>query len=178
MKLFDIPGYEGKYKISESGDIISVGRFVPESGRAGRYYPERILKQQPDKDGYLGVRLCSEGTYKNFKVHRLVAMVFIPNREELPCVNHKDENKSNNHVDNLEWCTVAYNNNYNDRQVKIANSKKKAIGMYTLDNQLVKIFTSIKEIDTTTKYCKRYIIECCKGRRLKYNNYKWKYEII
>lgn len=75
MKLFDIPGYEGKYKISESGDIISVGRFVPESGRAGRYYPERILKQQPDKDGYLGVRLCSEGTYKNFKVHRLVAMV-------------------------------------------------------------------------------------------------------
>lgn len=45
MKLFDIPGYEGKYKISESGDIISVGRFVPESGRAGRYYSERILKQ-------------------------------------------------------------------------------------------------------------------------------------
>ena len=83
MKLFDIPGYQGKYKITDSGKIFSVARFVAESGRAGRFYKEKELKQQIDKYGYHKVSLCNNGIQKWYFVHRLIAITFLPNPNNL-----------------------------------------------------------------------------------------------
>ena len=101
----DIKGYEGLYQVSSIGNVRSTKR----AGTQGKYIKPRI-----DNDGYNCVRLSKNGVMKNHFVHRLVAIAFIENENAYPCVNHKDENKSNNVVSNLEWCSVAYNNTYND----------------------------------------------------------------
>lgn len=100
----DIPGYEGKYQVSNTGEIRSL-----------KFGKIKILKQYTDKCGYNVLTLSENGKRKNHFVHRLVAMTFIPNPNNLPQVNHKDENKANNCVDNLEWCSRKYNMNYGTR---------------------------------------------------------------
>lgn len=111
----DIQGYDGLYQVSNIGRVKSLNY-----SRTGK---EKILK--PCKaNGYLQVYLYKEGKSKMYKIHRLVAMAFIPNPDNLPCVNHIDEDKSNNCEDNLEWCTVAYNNTYGTRIQRQAESLK------------------------------------------------------
>ena len=94
----NIPEYVGIYEISNLGNIRSV------------YNNNKPLKLSIGKNKYVTVSLYKNKIGKTFNVHRLVAQVFIPNPNNLPCVNHKDENRSNNCVDNLEWCTYLYNN--------------------------------------------------------------------
>lgn len=105
----DIEGYEGLYKISNFGRVWSV--------RRGIYRITNPIL------GYPCVVFSVDGIQKTFQVHRLVAEAFIPNPLDLPQVNHKDENPLNNCVDNLEWCTCEYNNNYGTRNQRIADSK-------------------------------------------------------
>ena len=105
----DIKGYEGLYQVSNLGRVRS---------------KRKILKGTPDKDGYLRVALCKNGTRKYFGIHRLVAIAFIYNANNYPCVNHKDENKTNNRVKNLEWCTIAYNNCYGNRLKRVSEANK------------------------------------------------------
>lgn len=100
----EIEGYEGKYQVSNTGEVKSLNY------RGGG--KTKLLKQIPDKDGYKTIQLCKNGKIKSYKVHRLVAIAFIPNPDNLPIVNHKDEDPSNNNVNNLEWCTQKYNVNY------------------------------------------------------------------
>lgn len=104
----DIDGYEGHYRISNFGRVYSI-----KSG---------ILLKQKNKRGYLEVGLCKNGKHRYMQTHRLVALNFIPNPENLPNVNHKDENKQNNCVSNLEWCTVKYNINYGSRTERATQS--------------------------------------------------------
>ena len=106
----DIQGYEGMYQVSSHGRV-----------RSFKWNRCKILKTRKDKKGYIVVTLTKHS--KNYvpKVHRLVAIAFIPNPNNLPQVNHKDEDKSNNNIDNLEWCTNEYNRNYgtrNERAIK------------------------------------------------------------
>lgn len=120
-------GYEGYYEVSNYGRVKRLETRV-NSNRGGRAVREKILKQITTKFGYLTVHLCVENKRDKKKIHRLVAEAFIPNPDNLPCVNHKDENKSNNFVfvkpdgtidpekSNLEWCSVEYNNNYGTHQ--------------------------------------------------------------
>lgn len=183
MKLFewkDIPGYEGLYQASTDGRIKSLARFNPASGRIGMFYRQRELKAGIDKDGYLQVRLCKNGKYKTYKVHRLIALTYLPNVDNLPSINHKDENKQNNCLDNLEWCTVKYNNNYNNRQLKISRKRKRRIlQIDPVKNQIIRIFDSISEAENITGYYKVHIINCCKHRKLLYKGFKWEYyEVI
>lgn len=117
-----IPGYEGIYEVSDQGNVRSLDRYVYRPsllwGQAAMtFYKGRDLTPQKDRKGYMNIRLFngSKKTAKAFKVHRLVAMAFLPNPDNLPEVNHKDEDKANNNVDNLEWCTTKYNCNYNDK---------------------------------------------------------------
>lgn len=107
----DVRGYEGFYQVSSIGRVKSLERV----GYGGRIFPERILKQNPDSYGYPFVGLHKNGQSKTRCVHRLVAEAFIPNPLHLKEVNHKDENKWNNHVLNLEWCTTKYNLTYGHR---------------------------------------------------------------
>lgn len=107
----DINGYEGLYQVSNLGRIKSLPKF---------HQGERILKERIDRYGYLYIGFFKNKVKKYYKIHRLVAEAFIPNPKELPCVNHKDENKTNNNVENLEWCSVAYNNSYATRLERVA----------------------------------------------------------
>lgn len=106
----DIEGHEGKYQVSNFGRIRNSIR-------------NKILKQTKVRNNYLVVSL-HKNKQKRFYVHRLVAIAFIPNNNNLSEVNHKDENKENNHVDNLEWCNKEYNLTYGTRIDRISNKKR------------------------------------------------------
>lgn len=118
----DIEGYEGYYKISNLGRILSVEReFFGKRNNKGRI-PNKIKSQNIRDTGYHFVQLYRDNKNKVFSVHRLVAKAFIINDNPLikDCVNHKDENKSNNNASNLEWCTREYNNNYGTRNSRLS----------------------------------------------------------
>lgn len=119
MELWkDIQGYEGYYQVSNEGRVKSLERDVEWRGTI-RHQSERILKESTHNRGYKRVVLYNGSPNIEF-VHRLVAEAFIPNPNNYPIINHKDENPSNNRVENLEWCTPQYNNTYNDRHLKCA----------------------------------------------------------
>ena len=98
-----------------------------------------------------------------------MAQAFIPNPDNLPCINHKDENKLNNMADNLEWCTIQYNNNYNNHNVKINAKKRKSV----MCIETKTIYKSITEAEETTKI--KHISDVCLGYRKTAGGYHWKY---
>ena len=124
----DIPGYEGQYQVSNLGRVKSLDRFITQMNHGKlitRRYPGKIFNLKPDNTtGYVAVVLHKDNVPTDYLVHRLVAQSFIPNPDNFPQVNHKDENTSNNCVDNLEWCTNSYNVNYGSRNEKVRNSLK------------------------------------------------------
>ena len=116
----EIPGTDGKYLISTDGEVIAISRRV-KFGNVYRWTKTKILTPRDNGKGYLELEFLGKHRY----IHRLVAEAFIPNPQNLPQVNHKDENKSNNCVDNLEWCDRVYNTNYG---TGIERSKEKRFG--------------------------------------------------
>lgn len=112
----DISGYEGKYQVSNTGKIRSLNYL--HTGKT------KVLKSNTNKDGYRTITLKNNHKCKTYFIHRLVAQAFITNPLNLPQVNHKDEDKTNNTVWNLEWCTPEYNSNYGTRNERISNSLK------------------------------------------------------
>ena len=118
-----VKGFEGYYEVSNLGRVKRLDRYDYGCGYA-RFYKGRILKNLTYKTtGYLHVQLCKSGTIVNKSVHRLVAETFIPNPYNLPQVNHKDEDKSNNVVDNLEWCSSLYNSRYGTKNRRANETK-------------------------------------------------------
>ena len=103
-----VEGYEGLYEVSNLGQVRSY------SNRHGGLlkYPKLLKIDVSSGTGYGCVTLCKNNKVKRVPIHRLVALAFIPNPNNYPCVNHKDEIRTNNKVDNLEWCTHLYNNSY------------------------------------------------------------------
>lgn len=123
-----VVGYEGLYEVSSLGRVKSLARYSKPYNNHGTIcrsrIRERIMKGTPDEDGYLEVALTDpEGIQKYYRINRLVAIAFIPNPDNLPFVNHKDECKTNNIVDNLEWCTNEYNMNYGTRNARISKAQ-------------------------------------------------------
>lgn len=142
----DIQKYEGLYQISNLGRVKSIPRLVGEGTRFKHISKERIIKSHPNKSGYLQVRLCKNGVMSaSISIHRLVAIAFVPNPDNLPEVNHKDEDKLNNSPDNLEWCTKAYNTRYGTRTARTS----KPILQYTKDGVFVRRFNSVREASRT-----------------------------
>lgn len=121
----DIKGYEGYYQVSNLGRVKSLPRLLIYSDGQKHYYKEKILKPQKHYRGYLLVVLCKCGVRCGDVVHRLVAEAFIPNPNNYNEINHIDEDKTNNRVDNLEWCTHIYNINFGTRNERMSDSKKK-----------------------------------------------------
>lgn len=119
-----VVGYEELYEVSNKGFIKSLDRFIIRKDGKPLHCYGRLLKFSTDRDGYKIVGLTKDKKLKQFKVHRVVAEAFIPNPNNLPCINHKDENPANNCVDNLEWCDSKYNNNYGTRNEKLSKSLK------------------------------------------------------
>lgn len=152
----DVKDFEGLYKVSNFGRIKS---------------NNKILKARQRKDGYLIVALSKCGYAKNYYLHRLVAEAFVTNKSNLPCINHIDENKQNNYVYNLEWCTRSYNNNYGTaRKRSVEKISKKVLCIETNT-----IFNSILEASKTTNINAANICEVCKGCRKTAGKYHWKY---
>ena len=114
-KWKDIPGYEGLYQVSNIGEIKSLNYK--------QTHKPHLLSQAKDRDGYFRVVLVKDKQRKNKLVHRLVAEAFIPNPNNLPQVNHKDEQAGNNIVTNLEWCTAKYNVNYGTRNKRAGEAQ-------------------------------------------------------
>ncbi len=119
-----ILGYEGLYEISNLGRVKSLPRW--HNNRFSGYIDKgRFLKPRFDSYGYQMVMLCKDKKQKNYLIHKLVANAFIDNPNGYDSINHKDENKTNNCVENLEWCTRYYNNNYGTRNKRMSETIKK-----------------------------------------------------
>ena len=150
-----ITGYEGLYKVSNLGRVKSLN--FRHTGK------EKILRPLLC-GGYLNVQLCKEGKMKPCLIHRLVATAFIENPENLPEVNHKNQVKTDNRVDNLEWCSRKYNVRY---------SKSKKVGQYK-DGLLIKIYNATIDVEKDG-FNQSNIVACCKGRYKSTGGYQWKY---
>ena len=169
-----VVGYEGLYEVSNMGRVKSLERTVW-NGKGYFKTSERILKPGKDKGGYLQVCLCKDGKDKWCAVHRLVATAFLPNLDNLPQVNHIDENKENNCVQNLEWCSRSYNVNYGVGNKKRAEKLSKPIFGIDRITGLIVEFPSTMEAERTLGISKGNICECCKGKRKSAGNFYWYY---
>lgn len=120
-----IKGYEGYYEVSNMGNVLSLSRKT--LGRWGKMKmsPGRLLKPEVSNVGYVRVQLSKNGKRCKYLVHRLVAQTFIPNENNSPCVNHKDNNRQNNSLENLEWCTYKENSEHGVRLGTIKGRPKK-----------------------------------------------------
>ena len=170
----DIEGYEGLYKVSNMVRVKSVERIRWNNGGYCKV-PERILKPGKDRCGYLYVILCKEGIKKKYYVHRLVAEAFIPNPDNLPQINHIDENKENNHVDNLEWVTCKENINHGTHNKRMAEKLSKPVIAIHKINGLILEFPSIKEASRQTGINQGNICNCLKGRYKSAGGFVWHY---
>lgn len=142
--------------------------------------PEKIKKQTIQKD-YPFVNLCKNGVPHRNTVHFFIASTFLPKwKAEYTQINHKNENKTDNRVENLEWCTSQYNINYGNRNSKVSkkltNGKlSKSILQYDIQGTLIKQYPSTKEAERETGYANTHISDCCNGKRKTAYGYVWKY---
>ena len=155
----DIKGYERKYMVSNLGRVKSLN--YRNTGKEG------IMKGRDDGNGYLKVQLCKDGKVKNCRINRLVAMAFIPNPNNLPEVNHKDKIRTNNRVDNSEWCTSQYNIEYSQAKAVIGINKVSG---------LILEFPSLMEASRQMGISQGNITMCCQGKKYKSaGGYYWHY---
>lgn len=158
----EIEGYKGLYEVSTLGMVRSLTR-------------NKMLNSEI-RCGYKRVTLTKGKTKKHFLVHRLVAKAFLPNPDNLPEVNHRDEDKINNHVTNLEWCTRLYNNNYGTHNKRVAesntNNPNRSIQVMCVETGVV--YPSLSEIKRLFGFHKSYICVSCKNNKTAYG-YHWKY---
>lgn len=179
----DIEGYEGLYQVSSYGRVRSADRIIEyNDGRKG-LFKWRIKKTSKDSYGYLFCSLSKNSKLKVTKVHRLVAEAFILNPNHLPQINHKDEDKTNNHVSNLEWCDGKYNANYGTRNKRSAekrlNSPKLSKPVLQLDistGQVISEYSSAREASRQLNINPGGISACCRGKCKTYKGFRWKYK--
>jgi hypothetical protein len=168
----EVPGYEELYLISDSGNIVGFKR--------GQQIPAI------DSYGYLRTALCKAGSMKSFYVHRLVALAFIPNPNNKPTVNHKDEDKTNNFVNNLEWATEYEQNSFGTRTERSLTTRKsllhsggapkKRVLQFTSNGEFIHEWNSIQEAAIGVCIAKHGISHCCHGTQHKAAGYVWRFK--
>ena len=169
----DIHGYEGLYQASTYGRV----RSLPRATTSGR-----VLKPKVEKIGYLRLSLSKDNSIETKLVHRLISLTFIPNPNNFPQVNHLDEDKTNNRVENLEWCTAQYNSNYGTHVDRCAEhnrnhpSKSIPVAQYDLNGNLIARYPSAIEAYRITGIHFSNILRVCKGEFQQSRGYKWHYE--
>ena len=159
-----IPGYEGIYEISTAGQV------------RGKNGPRKTLLTW---DGYAYVKLCNRGKEKKHKIHRLVAIAFIPNPHIFAVVNHKNEIKTDNRVENLEWCDRVYNTNFGERNRKagigIRKANSKRVSRFDKAGNYIDSFDSIKIAAAALNIMPSAISRCANAKRKTAGGFVWKY---
>ena len=186
----DIEGFEGRYQVSNLGNVKSLNY--------GNHGYAKNLVPKVNNQGYKWVELIKGETKKCLLIHRLVALAFVSNPNNYPIINHKDENPLNCKAENLEWCTVGYNNKYSrDRhperfikQIKRKRKKNKArvytkrgaykpknifIAQLTMNKNIIRIWNDYAEIRRVLNYNGTSLKECCEGKRKTAYGYKWEF---
>lgn len=174
----DIPDYEGLYQVSTLGRVKSLPKTYQHNlWNKTVYLKEKILKGSPDKDGYLRVGLTKQGIgLKIFKIHRLVCITFLPNPNNLPEVNHKNEDKQDNRLSNLEWCTTEYNINYGSRTTKSSLKKtKKVIKINPENNHIIQEYKSSIEASKDVNKSASWIRNAARRENIKAAGFYWRY---
>ncbi len=173
--LNDIQGEEFKpirdapnYMISNYGRVVSIGRDYKYGN-----HDDMFLKLS-DRRGYKKATLFVDGKRYYKAVHRLVAEAFIPNPNNYPCVNHKDEDRANNVVTNLEWCTHLYNSHYGNCRVKISKRVSRKVEQLTKDGIVIKAWDSMTKAGETLGIAISEISKCCKNYKFSAGGYKWR----
>lgn len=179
-----VVGFEGLYEVSSYGRVKSLNYR--------RTKQEKIIKQEKDRYGYLIINICKNGKRKIIRVHRLVAKAFIDNPNNLETVNHKNEDKTDNRIDNLEWLSRADNIRYGTAQERrilninyqsrtkntnwkaISEKKSKVVYQYSIDGKLIKIWASTQECGING-YHRGAVAACCRGERKLHKGYIWSY---
>lgn len=166
-----VGGFDGIYEVSSCGRVRNATNG-------------NIITPKHNNRGYVQIRLNKCGKTHYWLLHRLVAFAFIPNPENLPQINHKDENKDNNCVDNLEWCTNLYNRHYgngyqrsvdNHDYLALAEQNKRKVRQYDLSGNLIKDWVGVKDIQKATGIGESNIRRCCYGRGKSAGGYVWQY---
>lgn len=177
----DIEGYEGLYQVSNLGNVKSLN-YRHHGGTSN-------LHQYRLPQGYMVVHLYKDNKKKMHYVHRLVGQAFLDNPQNLPEINHINENQSDNSVENLEWCSSKYNTNYSrvkhpERYFTSINGKRTnkktkysnfVINQLAKDGTIIKQWNNISEIVRTTEFKHSAIVRCCKDNRKTACGYKWEF---
>jgi len=175
----DIPNFIGLYQVSNHGRIKSLARIVVSKKGQNFIINEKILKPINRGKNYLVVHLCRNSVQFKASIHRLVAQAFLLNPMNYPFINHKDENPSNNHVDNLEWCSAQYNNTYGSANAKRTKSMRnstlisKSVKQFDLNGRFIAEYPSTMEARRLFGFT--HISDVCAGKRSQCGGYVWKY---
>lgn len=170
----DIKGYEGVYQVSSFGNVRSYTRRVLYPSGRPHTYTGKLVKQEKTKDGYRRVQLSKDSVDKKFSVHRLVAETSIENPNNFPQVNHKDENRENNRLENLEWCSASYNINYGTRNAKIS-SRAKMVKQIDKNGHIVAVYSSAMVASKSIGCDLSFLYKCCRGEVKTCSGYRWEY---
>lgn len=172
----DIPNYEGLYQISNLGNVKSLERIVTHNKYGTAHIKEKLLRPRDDSKGYGRVVLYKNNKKKQFKIHRLVAETFLPNKSNKSAVNHIDGNKKNNNVNNLEWCTIK-ENNIHAFENGLNSIKMRAVYQMDLEGNVINEFKSLCDASKfLNKQSHHNIMYCCNGKTHTAYGYKWKYK--
>lgn len=179
----DVVGYEGTYQVSNMGRVRSIDRIAPcrKKGYTTITKKGRILNLSTNRLGYKEAHLYNYQEQKEriISVHRLVAFAFIPNpdQEHLREINHIDENKSNNRVDNLEWCDRAYNVRYGSSRIRAIknNPNVRKVAQYSMCGKLIAKYETVAHAGCATGLDISSISKACRGMLKTCGGYIWKY---
>ena len=158
----DIKGYEDLYAVTSCGRVWS-------------YKSKKFLKPQKHNNGYLSACLYKDGKKTNYYIHKLVAEAYINSPNGYSEVNHIDEIKEHNYINNLEWISHKNNVNYGTRNARASEKLGKPVCQYSLNGEWIATYKSMREAEQITGISRGHICRCCKGELKKTGGYRWKY---
>lgn len=181
----DIEGYESKYQVSNLGRVRSLNY--------NREKQIKILKPKINRYGYQELSLYKNSKKKFYTIHRLVAKSFLSNQNNLPQVNHKDEDKTNNCVENLEWCTSEYNINFGTRNRKVRTKQSgelnpmfgkfgkkhhnsKQVNQHNINGEFIRCWDCVTDIERELGFLQSSISNCANGKTKSSYGFIWRYK--